>query len=121
KTTWAVGPVFNLPTTSDPALGSGKWGIGPTAIALWSTPHWTYGALVNHLWGLVDTGNVDRGNVSQTFLQPFLARHLPRAMTLTLSSESTYNWHAAGSEAWTVPVNLVVSKVTRLGPFPFSV
>jgi hypothetical protein len=28
---WGVGPVFLMPTTSDPFLGTEKWGAGPTA------------------------------------------------------------------------------------------
>lgn len=119
--TWGVGPALSLPTTSDPALGSGKWGIGPTGVVLVSTPKWTYGALVNHIWGVADTSDVERADLSSTFLQPFLARHLANAVTLTVQSESTYNWEAESGEEWTVPVNVLVSKVTKLGPFPFSV
>jgi len=32
RAVWGVGPVFTLPTTTDPFLGSGKWLIGPTAV-----------------------------------------------------------------------------------------
>lgn len=119
--TWGVGPVLSLPTTTDPTLGSGKWGLGPTGLVLVSTSKWTYGALVNHVWGVADTGDVERADLSSTFLQPFLARHFPGAVTVTLQSESTYNWEAESEEEWTVPVNLIASKVTKLGPFPFSV
>jgi len=119
--TWGVGPVLSPPTTTDPTLGSGKWGVGPTGLVLVSTPKWTYGALVNHVWGVADTGDVERADLSSTFLQPFLARHLSGAVTLTLQSESTYNWEADSGEEWTVPINVIASKVTKLGPFPFSV
>ena len=119
--TWGAGPVFNLPTTADPQLGSGKWGLGPTAVGLKQSGPWTYGALVNHIWGIADTGDVERADLSTTFIQPFLAHQFPGALTLTVQSESTYNWEAEGDEAWTVPLNVIVSKVTRLGSFPFSV
>lgn len=31
---WGAGPVFLIPTGTDDLLGSEKWGIGPTAVAL---------------------------------------------------------------------------------------
>lgn len=41
-------------------------------------------------------------------------------MTFTVQSESTYDHEAASGEKWTVPVNFLVSKVSRFGPFPFQ-
>ncbi len=68
--TWGVGPALLLRTASDDLLGSGKWGAGPTAVALkQNAAGWTYGALVNHLWSFAGDG--DRAGVSSTFLQPF--------------------------------------------------
>jgi len=119
--TWGIGPVMSLPTTTDPLLGSGKWSAGPTAVVLQQAGPWTYGFLVNHLWSFANSGNVERSDVNQTFLQPFLAYTTKSAVTLTLQSESTANWEAASGEEWTIPINAVLSKVTRLGPFPFSV
>jgi hypothetical protein len=43
------------------------------------------------------------------------------AVTWTLQSESTANWEAESGEEWTVPINVIVSKVTHFGPFPMSV
>jgi hypothetical protein len=34
---WGVGPVFLLPTATDDLLGTEKWGIGPSALALVQT------------------------------------------------------------------------------------
>jgi len=117
---WGVGPVFGIPTTSNPALGSGKWSIGPTAVYLKQQGRWTYGGLVNHLWSIADTGDRDRADVNQSFLQPFLAYTTPGAVTFTVNSESTANWEADSGQKWTIPINAVVSKVTGLGPFPMS-
>ena len=121
STVWGLGPVFLLPTTTDPYLGSGKWGLGPTAVVLRQTGPWTYGALANHIWSYSNTGDTPRSNVNQTFLQPFLAYSTTTGATVTLQSESTANWEADSGEEWTVPINLLVSKVSRLGPFPLSV
>lgn len=118
---WGVGPVFNLPTTTNPMLGSGQWGIGPTFVILKMDGPMTYGVLANQLWGFADTGNYQRTGLNQMFLQPFFAYTTPKAVTYTVQSETTANWTASGSDTWTVPINVIVSKVTRLGPFPFSI
>lgn len=118
---WGVGPVLGLPTSTDPLLGAGKWSMGPTGVAVSQRGHWTRGCLVNHLWSIADTGALERNDVSQTLLQPFVCYGTNGAVTISLGTESTYNWKAESGQRWTVPINLAVSKVTRLGPYPFSV
>jgi len=119
--TWGVGPVFSLPTTTDPLLGSGKWSAGPTAVVLKQSGPWTYGGLVNHLVSIADTGEPDRADVNQSFIQPFVAYNTSNGVTYTVQSESSANWEASGSDTWTAPINVNVSKLTSFGPFPFSI
>ncbi len=116
-----VGPVFGLPTNTDPLLGSCKWSIGPTIVVVNQQGPWTVGALANHLWSIADTGDVERPDVSKTYLQPFLAYTTKAAVTYSINSETTYDWKATSGQEWTAPINVAVSKVTRLGPFPFSI
>ena len=54
----------------------------------------------------------DRADISTTFLQPFLTYTTPDAWSFTAQSESTYDWKG---EQWTVPLNAVVAKVTKIG------
>ncbi len=112
---WGAGPVFLLPTASDDALGTEKWGIGPTAVVLKQENGWTYGALANHLWSFA--GNDNRADVNATFLQPFLSYTTKSITTFTLNSESTYDWEG---EQWTVPVNAIVSQLVKFGKQPVS-
>jgi hypothetical protein len=119
--TWGIGPVFGLPMTSDPLLGGGQWLVGPTAVGLYQTGSWTIGALVNQQFSIADTGNQDLPTFSQAFIQPFFAYTNKHAVTFTLQSQSTYNWEGDPDQRWTAPINFLVSKLTRLGPFPFSV
>lgn len=107
---WGAGPVFLLPTASDDLLGAEKWGMGPTAVALKQSGPWTYGALGNHIWSVA--GSSQRGDINATFLQPFVSYTTPSAVTFTVNSETTYDWE---SEQWAVPLNLVVTKVTKIG------
>jgi hypothetical protein len=121
KLIWGVGPVFSLPTTTNPYLGSGKWSMGPTVVVLKQHGQFMFGALVNQLWSFGSTGNTNRQNVNQMYLQPFLARITSAGVTYTVSSEMSANWEADSGEQWTIPIIAQVSKVTRLGPFPFSI
>lgn len=67
---WGVGPVL-LPTASNNALGSEKWGAGPTAVVLRQENGWTYGLLANHVWSFA--GDDKRADISAPYLQPFLS------------------------------------------------
>jgi len=91
---WAVGPVFLLPTATDYLLGSDKWGMGPSALALKQTSTgWTYGVLVNHIWSVA--GDDKRADISSTYLQPFLAKGFSGGRTLSFNFESSYDWKGA--------------------------
>jgi len=103
---WGLGPTFLLPTAAEPALGTGKWGLGPSAVVLKQSGPWTYGALSNHLWAVA--GNSDRSNISQTYLQPFISHSNKKGLTFSLSSESSYDWL---NSQWTIPAIGTVSQI----------
>jgi hypothetical protein len=112
---WGIGPILLLPSATENLLGAKKWGAGPTAVALSISGPWTIGALANHIWSFAgDSGRPDIGN---TFLQPFFAYTWPSAWTLSVQSETTYNWK---TDKWAVPVNVAVSKLVKLGRLPVS-
>jgi hypothetical protein len=115
--TWGVGPALSLPSTTIPTLGTEKWSAGPTVVVLKQTGPWTYGALFNQVWSF--SGNPDRADVSQMFLQPFLAYQAAKTVTVTLQSETSANWEA-DEDRWTVPINLQFSKLSSFGVFPAS-
>ena len=117
RVTWGVGPVLGLPVTSDPTLGSGKFSVGPTALVLKQTGPWTVGGLVNQVWSV--GGDVGRTDVNQTFLQPFVT-YSKSGWSIAANSEAVANWKADSGEQWTVPINLSVSKVLKLGQGPIS-
>ncbi|TAV41684.1 transporter [Rhizobium leguminosarum] len=107
---WGVGPAFLLPTATDTRLGSGKWGAGPTAVVLKQEGPLTVGMLASHTWSFA--GASDRADVSSTFLQPFVAYSLGSGQTLSLNTETTYDWTG---KQWTVPINVGYSKVFKVG------
>jgi len=113
---WGAGPVFLLPTATDDLLGTEKWGVGPTFVALKQDKGWTYGALLNHIWSV--GGDSDRADVNSTFIQPFVSYTTADAWTFGLNTEMSYNWE---TDDWSVPVNLTASKLIRLGDQPVQI
>jgi hypothetical protein len=108
-------PVFSYPSATDEALGSEKFGLGPTAVLLQQQRGWTYGALVNHVWSMA--GKSSRADVSATFLQPFLSYTTATHTTFGVNTESTYDWE---EHQWTVPLNATASQLLKIGTQPFS-
>lgn len=113
---WGVGPAFLVPTATNDALGSEKWGAGPTAVVLKQSGHVTVGMLANHIWSFAGSDN--RSDISSTFVQPFLSYTTPKATTYTLNSETSYNWIA---DQWLVPVIVQMSQLTHIGKQPIQV
>jgi hypothetical protein len=110
---WGVGPAFGIPTATDDLLGSDKWSVGPTGVALWQGHGWTVGALANHLWSFAGEG--DQPDVNATFVQPFISYTTKAAWSFTLNTESTYDWQ---TEQWSVPINFQVAKIVKFGKLP---
>jgi len=112
---WGAGPVVLLPTASDDLLGGKKWGAGPAAVGLVLKGRWTMGMLANHIWSFA--GDDKRPDISNTFAQPFVAYTWPSAWTFSIQSETSYDWE---SEQWSVPVNVALAKLVKLGKVPVS-
>ena len=113
---WGAGPVFLLRTATNDLLGSEKWGLGPTGVALKQEGPWTYGILANHIWSAA--GNDQRADISSTFLQPFLSYITKTRTTFSINTESTYDWKG---KQWSVPINAGVSQLLKVGDQPVSI
>lgn len=110
---WGAGPVFLYPA-GESALGSEKWGIGPTAVVLrQSGTGVTIGALANHIWSVA--GDDARPDISSSFFQLFFAKAWPDSTTFSVNTETTYDWLR---DAWTVPVNVGLSHIYPIGKQP---
>jgi hypothetical protein len=71
--------------------------------------------LANHIWSYAGLENSK--DISATFLQPFLAYQTKTYTTFGVNTESTYDWK---SEQWTVPVNLTVAQMVKIGGMPIQ-
>jgi len=109
-----AGPVMYYPTATDSALGAGKWGAGPTIVALRQEHGLTYGILANQIWSFAGWGDQ---NLSATFLQPFVSYTTKAHTTFAVNTESTYDWDQS---EWTVPLNVAVQQLAKIGKLPIA-
>ena len=112
---WGVGAVIILPTATDSLLGTEKWSLGPAGVAITMRGPWTFGALGNHAWSVA--GDSERADINNTFLQPFVAYTWSNAWTVSVQSESNYNWK---TEKWSIPLNAAAGKLVFFGKLPVS-
>ena len=118
KLIWGIGPVFTVPSASDPILGTGKVLFGPTAVFLTTPGHWVLGVLLNNQWSV--GGNPQRPAVNTGLAQPFINYNMEHGWYLTTSPIITVNWLAAPGEQWTVPVGGGFGRVFKLGDQPIN-
>jgi hypothetical protein len=119
KLIWGIGPVFQLPTATSTFLGQGKFGIGPSAVALMQPGHWTLGALVNNVWSVAGSGG--RPAVNQFLLQYFINYNLKKGWFITWQPTLTANWEATNGGRWVVPFGGGIGRIMKLGFQPVSI
>jgi hypothetical protein len=112
---WGVGPIISIPT-DETGLSSKQWGTGPTGVLLKQSGTYTFGLLAFNLYGL---GNPDAGmnKLNNLFLQPFVTKQLGQGLSVSSNLESSYDWTG---DKWTVPLNLSVAQVMKVGNQPIS-
>jgi len=115
---WGAGPVLQIPTGTDSALGQEKWAAGATAVVLRMQGPWVYGALANNVWSFA--GESNRADVDQALVQPFLNYNLAKGLYLTSSPILTANWEANNDNTWTIPIGGGVGKIFRVGKLPLN-
>ena len=115
---WGAGPVFQFPSATNVALGTGKWAAGPGGVALVVKGPWVVGALANNIWSIgEDNGRTD---VDLLTIQPFINYNFPGGWYLTSSPIITANWVADSDNRWTVPIGGGVGKIFRIGAQPMN-
>jgi hypothetical protein len=116
---WGMGPALSLPSATDDRLGTEKWSVGPSAVALTMEGPWVYGALVQNVWSV--GGVSDRDHVNSFLLQPFVNYNFKSGWYLSSNPVITANWDVDDSDdRWTVPLGGGVGKVIKLGKLPIN-
>jgi hypothetical protein len=112
-----VGPAFNLPTATDPALGFEKWGAGPTITVVQQTGGWTLALLSHHIWSF--TGAADRKDVRYTYVAAGVAYTFPDTTTLAIGTETVRDW-TIDQAPWSVPIIAGYNHLYRVGDQAFT-
>ena len=115
---WGAGPVFTIPSATDPILGTGRVLFGPTAVFLTTPGHIVMGVLLNNQWSV--GGDALRPSVNAFLAQPFFNYNMPHGWYLTSSPLITSNWLAAPGHQWTVPVGGGFGRIFKIGEQPVS-
>ncbi|MEB2346556.1 MAG: hypothetical protein OZ948_17660 [Deltaproteobacteria bacterium] len=112
-----VGPTWVFPTAGSDYTGSGRWQVGPAAVAGYLSEKWIAGALFQNWWSFA--GSNGRDDAHSMNLQPFFAYFLPDGWSVGYSGNVLANWKANRlGDVWTVPLGLSVAKVVKLGRLP---
>jgi len=117
---WGVGPILGFPTATDSeVLGTQKWTVGPSVVALTMKGPWVIGGLANQQWSYAGADN--RRSVNAMLIQPFLNYNFKNGAYITSGPIITANWanHADG-QCWTVPVGGGVGKIVKIGKLPVN-
>lgn len=115
---WGAGPIVQLPSNTDKALGNDRWGLGPSAVALRIQGHWVYGALANNVWS-VSSSNHDP-SYNKFLLQPFVNYNFSDGLYVSTAPIITADWKANSDDRWTVPLGGGVGKIVRFGKLPVN-
>jgi len=115
--TIGFGPVISWPTGTNSLIDSGKWSAGPSFALFRQHGSWTYGTLAHHIWSFANASSHPMPRVNESEFQPTLAYTWKNGTSLTLNSESRYEWDTG---RWQVPINLVLSRIYHFGEQPVS-
>lgn len=118
---WGIGPMFNLPTTTDPTLGLGNWAAGPAVAFMKQSGGLTVGMLWNNIFSFAKAGKVERRDVNMGYFQPVIAYTTHHGTTFIVNTETVADWQADRDDRWAVPINFTVSKLTKFGLYPMAV
>jgi hypothetical protein len=105
--TWGLGPVFLVPTATNDAFATKKFGTGPTGVALYQSGGSTVGGLVNQIWSVA--GDENQGDVNQLYFQPFYSYNWESGAGLAADFEIVQNWKAKTTNIWFIPTISAVS------------
>mgnify|MGYP001812248515 CR=1 FL=1 len=117
KLTWGVGPVLLFPTATNDALGSDKWGTGPSVVLLAMPGKWVVGSLFSNVWSFAGSGDND---INLFTWQYFVNYNLPNKWYLTSAPIITANWEADSDNTWTVPFGGGIGKIFNIGKQPVN-
>ncbi|SMP24791.1 hypothetical protein [Shimia sagamensis] len=107
--TFGAGVVGSIPTGS--AASSDNWLLGPSALAVRTTDWGVWGVFPFHNEKVGGNGP----DMSLSSLQYFLFYSLGEGWLIGTGPTMSYDWNAPSGDAWTVPLQLSLSKTAAIG------
>ena len=104
-----------VPIASESELSCGQFRLGPEFAAVYMSKMGFLGAFPQHQW---DVGGWKNSAYATTNIEIFAGLYLEKGWTLISNPVISYDWQG---EQWTVPLNLTVKKVMRVGSLPVQV
>jgi hypothetical protein len=118
----ALGPTFNLPTSTIDAFGQQQWGLGPTGILGYKTKDWIAAVWPQYHWGIGSRGDQGKKpDMSALSMIYIFYYNLPEAWQVGFNPDITYNDQATNGNQWNVPVGLLVAKTTKIWNRPVKI
>jgi hypothetical protein len=111
---WGAGPVAQLPTISNRALGSNVWGLGPSMVVVKLAGPIVAGVLVNNVFSLGGTAGRGGTRYNTFLIEPFFNYNFGGGWFVGTVPIVTANWNAPGAK-WTLPVGMQAGRVIKLG------
>ncbi len=120
---WGVGATSMFPTASEAVLGTGKYGLGPTAVLGYLGKTWTAAIFPQQWWSV--GGDDRRSDVNFTNIQYFIFWAPPgvdpnKGWRIGMSPNISINWMAEGDKV-TFPIGLGAGRMVNIGPLPVNV
>jgi hypothetical protein len=117
KIVWGAGPAIQLPTHTDPLLGSNRLGLGPSGILFYAEEKWSAGVVLQNVWSV---GGSDSQKFNSFSAQYFLNYNLPEGWFMLSNASITADWRKTSRDRWTVPVGGGFGKFFKIGNQPVS-
>ncbi len=111
---WGIGPIVELPTATDPSLGSNVWGLGPAAVIVKTAGPIVAGALVNTAFSMGGSSGPTGTRYSLFTLNPFFNYNFKGGWFVGTVPIVTANFDAPGAK-WTLPVGLQGGRLIKIG------
>jgi len=113
---FGVGPLINVPTATDDALGSGKWSAGLANVLFAATnPRFQYGYLLT--WQASFAGKDERADVNIAAFQPLLFAQLGGGTYLRSTGIMNYDFESNG---YNVPIGVGIGQVWKSGTTTYN-
>jgi hypothetical protein len=110
--TYGLGPALQIPTRTNPALGSNRLSVGPSALIYYGKKDFSLGAVIQNFWSLGGTGI---NEVNMFNLQYIAFYNLKKAWYIQSNAIIEANWLADQDNTWLVPIGGGLGKTFQIG------